>query len=125
MPGAGIVILHPAPRDPGAFGAYREEHLPRVTSASFAGMTKLVATRVVGAAGGGTPPFARMAELHVPSLEALQAAAGSESAQRAASRIRPPRSPVGWCRGAEAWWSRDPPGASSGCRAPSSSLATR
>lgn len=84
MAGAKLVVLYPTPRDPAAFErAYREEHAPMVTPKTFKGLTRFVASKVTGTAGGGSAPFARIAELHFPSLQALQAAAGSESAKRA------------------------------------------
>lgn len=84
MAGAKLVVLYPTPRDPAAFErAYREDHAPLVTPATFKGITKFVASRITGAADGGPAPFTRVAELHFPSLQALQAAAGSESAKRA------------------------------------------
>jgi uncharacterized protein (TIGR02118 family) len=84
MAGAKIVVLYPAPRDPTAFErAYREEHSPMVTPNSFPGLTRFVATRISGTADGKPAPFARVAELHFPSLQALQTAAGTESAKRA------------------------------------------
>ncbi len=84
MAGAKIVVLYPAPRDPAAFErAYREEHAPLVTPATFKGLTRFVASRITGTADGGAAPFARVAELHFPSLQALQAAAASEPAKRA------------------------------------------
>jgi len=83
MAGAKIVVLYPAPRDPTAFErAYREEHSPMVTPTSFPGLTRFVATRISGTADGKPAPFARIAELHFPSLQALQTAAGTESAKR-------------------------------------------
>jgi hypothetical protein len=54
-----------------------------VTPATFKGLTRFVASRITGTADGGAAPFARAAELHFPSLQALQAAAGSEPAKRA------------------------------------------
>jgi hypothetical protein len=36
-----------------------------------------------GTAAGGRAPFARVAVLHFPSLQALQAAAGTDAAKRA------------------------------------------
>lgn len=84
MAGAKLVVLYPTPRDPAAFErAYREEHAPMVTPASFKGITKFVASRITSTADGGQAPFARVAELHFPSLQTLQAAAGSEPAKRA------------------------------------------
>lgn len=53
--------FYPTPKDAAAFERiYREEHTPRSPA-----------------------PFARVAELHFPSLPALQAAASSEPAKRA------------------------------------------
>jgi uncharacterized protein (TIGR02118 family) len=84
MAGAKIVVLYPTPRDAAAFErAYREEHTPMVTPKTFPGLTRFVASKIVGTAGGGPAPYARIAELHFPSLQALQAAAGSEGAKRA------------------------------------------
>jgi|SRR5689334_8321130 len=84
MAGAKIVVLYPTPRDAAAFErAYREEHTPMVTPKAFPGLTKFVAVKVVGTAGGEAAPYARIAELHFPSVKALQAAAGSEGAKRA------------------------------------------
>lgn len=84
MAGAKLVVLYPTPRDPAAFErAYREEHAPMVTPKTFKGITKFVASKITGTADGGAAPFARVAELHFPSLQALQAAAGSESAKQA------------------------------------------
>lgn len=84
MAGAKIVVLYPAPRDPAAFErAYREEHAPLVTPATFKGLTRFVASRITGTADGGAAPFSRVAELHFPSLQALQAAVASEPARRA------------------------------------------
>ena len=54
-----------------------------VTPATFNGLTRFVASRITGTADGGLAPFARVAELHFPSLQALQAAAASEPARRA------------------------------------------
>jgi uncharacterized protein (TIGR02118 family) len=84
MAGAKIMVLYPAPRDPAAFErAYREEHAPMVTPTTFPGLTRFVASRISGTPGGGPPPFARIAELHFPSLQTLQAATGTEPAKRA------------------------------------------
>jgi uncharacterized protein (TIGR02118 family) len=84
MAGAKIVVLYPTPRDAAAFErAYRDEHTPMVTPKAFPGMTRFVASKIVGTPGGGAAPYARIAELHFPSLQALQTAAGSEGAKRA------------------------------------------
>jgi uncharacterized protein (TIGR02118 family) len=84
MAGAKIVVLYPAPSDPAAFErAYREDHAPLVTPTTFPGLTRFVASRISGTADAGPAPFARIAELHFPSLQTLQAAAGTEPAKRA------------------------------------------
>jgi hypothetical protein len=46
----------------------------------LAGKTKLVATKV-GGSPQGTPPFYRIAEIHFPSMEALQTCAASAGGQ--------------------------------------------
>jgi uncharacterized protein (TIGR02118 family) len=82
MSSAKVIVLYPTPRDVNAFErVYTQEHVPMVTAQNFKGIQKFVASRVVGTADGTAPPFYRLAELHFPSLEALQAAAGSASAQ--------------------------------------------
>jgi uncharacterized protein (TIGR02118 family) len=84
MAGAKIMVLYPTPKDAEAFErVYREEHSPMVTPTTFPGLTRFVASRITGTADGGRAPFARVAELHFPSLQALQAAAGTDGAKRA------------------------------------------
>jgi uncharacterized protein (TIGR02118 family) len=84
MPGAKIIVLYPTPRDVDEFERqYVREHVPMVTPESFRGIQKFVASRIVGTADGSAAPFHRIAELHFPSMEALQSAAASASAQRA------------------------------------------
>jgi uncharacterized protein (TIGR02118 family) len=80
VPAAKIVVLYPHPTDAEEFErAYRDQHLPMVVE-KVRGVSKGVITRVVGAPGGQAP-FYRMAELHFPSMEALQAAASSAGGQ--------------------------------------------
>ncbi|HEU0105842.1 MAG TPA: EthD family reductase, partial [Vicinamibacteria bacterium] len=55
---------------------------PMVTPQNFRGLTKFVASKVVGTPDGSPAPFYRVAELHFPSMEALQGAAGSPAAQK-------------------------------------------
>jgi uncharacterized protein (TIGR02118 family) len=84
MAGAKIVVLYPVPRDLDAFErAYAEEHAPMVTPQTFSGLSRFVASKVIGTPDGGPPPFHRVAELHFPSLTALQQAARLPSAQKA------------------------------------------
>ena len=83
MAGAKVIVLYPAPRDVNTFErAYTEDHAPIVTPQNFKGMTRFVASRILGTPDGTPAPFYRIAELHFPSIEALQAAAASSSAQK-------------------------------------------
>jgi uncharacterized protein (TIGR02118 family) len=82
MPGAKVVVLYPAPRDESTFErVYTQDHVPMVTAQNFKGIQKFVASRVVGTPDGSASPFYRVAELHFPSMEALQAAVASPLAQ--------------------------------------------
>ena len=84
MAGAKLVVLYPAPRDASAFErAYTQDHAPMVTPRNFKGITRFVATKIVGSPDGSPAPFHRIAELHFPSMETLQAAAASSSGQQA------------------------------------------
>lgn len=84
MPAAKIVVLYPPPRDVSTFGRdYLQDHAPMVTPQNFEGLTKFVASKVVGTPDGSPAPIHRIAELHFPSLAALQKAAGSSGAQQA------------------------------------------
>jgi len=83
MAAAKIVVLYPVPKDMAAFERdYTVDHAPMVTPQNFKGLTKFVASRIVGTPDGSPPPFHRVAELHFPSLAALQEAATSASAQQ-------------------------------------------
>jgi uncharacterized protein (TIGR02118 family) len=67
-----IVVLYPYPNDQEAFEkAYTEEHIPLVAK-SLTRLTKAAYSRVLMSPSGAAP-FCRIAELHYPSLEALQA----------------------------------------------------
>jgi len=84
MAGAKLIVIYPSPRDVNTFErAYTQDHAPMVTAQNFRGIKKFVASKVVGTADGSPAPFYRIAELHFPSLEALQEAAASQSAQQA------------------------------------------
>src|SRR5215470_17183007 len=77
MAGVKLVVMYPRPKDIDAFEkAYQNEHVPMAME-KLKGVTKFVATKVVGAPQG-TPPFHRIAELHFASMEALQACVASE-----------------------------------------------
>ena len=80
MAGVKLVVIYPRPTDIGLFEKlYKDEHVPMAV-AKLTGMTKFVATKV-SASPQGTPPFHRIAELHFPSLEALQKCVATPGAQ--------------------------------------------
>jgi uncharacterized protein (TIGR02118 family) len=67
-----LIVLYPNPKDSEAFeAAYTREHIPMVAS-NLTGCSKAVYTRVLMSPQGASP-YCRIAELHYPSLEALQA----------------------------------------------------
>lgn len=75
-----LIVLYPNPTDPEAFeAAYTDEHIPMVAS-HLTGCSKAVYTRVLMSPQGAAP-FCRIAELHYPSLEALQADFSTPEAQ--------------------------------------------
>lgn len=77
MAGVKLVVMYPRPKDVDAFEKlYQSEHVPMAVE-KLKGKSKLVATKVIGAPQG-TPPFYRVAEVHFPSMEALQACAASD-----------------------------------------------
>ncbi len=84
MAGAKVIVLYPAPKDVNVFErAYTQDHAPLVSSQNFPGITKFVASKVLGTPDGGPAPFYRIAELHFPSMGVLQSAAASAGAQEA------------------------------------------
>jgi uncharacterized protein (TIGR02118 family) len=84
MAGAKIVVLYPQPADVEQFERdYTQDHVPLVDAAKMPGLVRFVATRFVGTPTGDAPPYHRMAELHFPSLQALQDCVRTEGAQKA------------------------------------------
>ena len=80
MAGVKFMVLYPRPTDVEAFEkVYQHDHIPMAV-AKLSGKTKLVATKVL-ASPQGTPPFYRIAEIHFPSMEALEACAASAGAK--------------------------------------------
>ena len=78
MAGVKLIVMYPRPLDIDAFEKlYQEEHVPMAVE-KLSGKTKFVATKVVATPDGTPPPFYRIAEVHFPSLETLQACAQSE-----------------------------------------------
>ena len=75
-----LVVLYPYPKDQAAFEqAYTTEHIPMVAM-KLTRCIKAVYTRVLMSPQGASP-FCRIAELHYPSLEALQADFSTSEAQ--------------------------------------------
>jgi uncharacterized protein (TIGR02118 family) len=77
MAAAKLVVIYPTPKDVDAFEqAYMPKHIPLAGPVfKAAGATKAVLTKMSGEGA----PFHRMAEIHFPSLEALQACAASQA----------------------------------------------
>ncbi len=76
MTSAKLIVAYPQPTDVQAFEAvYQNEHVP-LAIANLAGKTKIVSTKTLQSLQG-TPPFYRIAEVHFPSMDALQRCAGS------------------------------------------------
>jgi uncharacterized protein (TIGR02118 family) len=77
MAGVKLIVMYPRPKDIDAFEKlYQNEHVPMAVQ-KLAGKTKLVASKVI-ASPQGTPPFYRIAEVHFPSMDVLQACAASQ-----------------------------------------------
>ncbi|HET6841920.1 MAG TPA: EthD family reductase [Candidatus Angelobacter sp.] len=75
-----LIVQYPQPKDVAAFEkVYLTEHVPMAV-AKLEGKTKIVATKVVGAPQG-TPAYYRIAEIHFPNMQALQACAASKGGQ--------------------------------------------
>jgi uncharacterized protein (TIGR02118 family) len=80
MTSVKLIVAYPQPADPEAFEkAYLEEHVP-LAVAKLHGMTKIVATKILGSPRG-KPQFYRVAEVYFPSMKALEACAGSIGGQ--------------------------------------------
>ena len=84
MAGAKLVVIYPRPKDIEAFEkVYLKDHVPMAVE-KLAGKTKIVATKVVGSPQG-TPPYYRIAEIHFPSMDALQKCLASEDGKQTAA----------------------------------------
>ena len=84
MAAAKLIVMYPMPKDMAAFErAYSAEHLPMAAPIfEAAGATKVVLTKILGAATG-TSAFHRIAEIHFPSTESLQKCAASQAGRDA------------------------------------------
>ena len=82
-----LIVAYPQPKDVAAFDeVYQKEHVPMAV-AKLGGKTKIVATKVLQSPQG-TAPLYCIAEVHFPSMEALQrcveSAGGKETLAHAA-----------------------------------------
>ncbi len=69
-----LVVIYPHSQDVDVFEkVYQQEHVP-LAVAKLSGKTKIVAA----GSPQGIPPFYRIAEVHFPSMQALEACAASE-----------------------------------------------
>lgn len=83
MAEAKLIVMYPWPEDPDDFErVYQQEHMP-IAEAQIPNKTKMLSTRITGSGTGETPEFYRIAQLHFPSLAALQEAADSEGGKAA------------------------------------------
>ena len=74
-----LIVAYPPPKDSDTFEAiYHQEHVPMAV-AKLEGKTKIVATKVLQSPQG-PPRFYRIAEIHFPSMEALQRCVASVGA---------------------------------------------
>jgi uncharacterized protein (TIGR02118 family) len=76
-----LIVMYPRPKDVQAFETvYMDEHVPLAIE-KLIGKTKIVATRVLGSPSG-KPAFHRIAEIHFPSMHALEECAASEGGKQ-------------------------------------------
>ena len=76
-----LIVIYPRPKDIESFErVYKNEHVPMAVE-KLGGKTKIVASKIVGSPQG-TAPFHRIAEIHFPSMEALQACAASDGGKQ-------------------------------------------
>ena len=91
-----LIVAYPQPKDASAFEkTYQQEHVPMAV-ANLPGKTKMVATKILQSPQG-EPQFYRVAEVHFPSMEALQqcaATAGAKATLAHAAKISSGGPPV-------------------------------
>ena len=76
---AKLIVLYPVPKDPNAFDrSYTDRHIPMAAPIfQAAGAIKAVLSKV-SAVPGSASSYYRIAEIHFPSMEVLQACAASQ-----------------------------------------------
>jgi len=76
-----LIVMYPPPKDVQAFeNIYKSEYAPLAVE-KLAGKTRMVATKVLGSPSG-KPAFHRIAEVHFPSMQALEACAASDGGKQ-------------------------------------------
>jgi uncharacterized protein (TIGR02118 family) len=81
MPGVKLIVMYPVPLDIEEFEkVYHEEHVP-MAQANLRGNIKIVGTKILGTPQP-TRPFHRIAEVHFPTMQALEECARSEGGKR-------------------------------------------
>jgi uncharacterized protein (TIGR02118 family) len=81
MAGAKLIVIYPCPTDTESFErAYQNQHVPMAVE-KLVGKTKIVASKIAGSPQGA-PPFHRIAEIHFPTIEDLQACAVSDGGKQ-------------------------------------------
>ncbi|HEV3307148.1 MAG TPA: EthD family reductase [Candidatus Sulfotelmatobacter sp.] len=81
MAGAKLIVIYPRPTDLESFErVYQNQHVPMAVE-KLAGKTKIVASKIIGSPDGA-PLFHRVAEIHFPSMDALQACAASDGGKQ-------------------------------------------
>ena len=82
MSAVKLIVMYPTPKDVDAFErAYASEHIPMATPIfKSAGATKAVLSK---ASGSPSSAFHRIAEIHFPSMDVLEACAASADGQAA------------------------------------------
>jgi uncharacterized protein (TIGR02118 family) len=76
-----LIVMYPRPKNVQAFeDVYNRQHVPMAVE-KLAGKSKIVASKVLGSPNG-KPAFHRIAEIHFPSMEALEACAASDGGKQ-------------------------------------------
>jgi len=84
MASAKLTVIYPVPKDIEAFEKqYNEVHVPMAVE-KLIGKTKIVVTKVLKSPQD-TVPFHRIAEIHFPSMAALEACLASPGGQETAA----------------------------------------
>jgi uncharacterized protein (TIGR02118 family) len=76
-----LIVIYPRPTDTESFErVYQNQHVP-VAVEKLAGKTKIVASKIAYSPQGA-PLSHRIAEIHFPTIEALQACAASDGGKQ-------------------------------------------